>query len=194
MTVGSCVEEHRRVNPRRLLGRILGPCLFLWHGESGELAPVFGLHLPVELAERVELDLAQRGLDGSLILGTVGYEDARHGHGEVGGRAHHAGNAGRGLAFPVRPHDHVEPGLGAVLLTKLAHLVGACVVHRDRPETVAKVGHLNDHRLLFERQVTQPVNDILVRVCDEPLARINVTGQHPDLIHRANRHNTGEET
>ena len=194
MTVGSCVEEHRRVNPRRLLGRILRPGLFLWHRESGELAPVFGLHLPVELAERVELDLAQRGLDGRVILGGVVHEDARHGHGEVGGRAHHAGNAGRGLAFPVRPHDHVETGLGAVLLPKLAHLVGARVVHRDRPETVAKVGHLNDHRLLFERQITQPVNDILVRVCDEPLARINVTGQHPDLVHRANRHDAGEET
>jgi hypothetical protein len=73
------------------------------------------------------------------------------------------------------------------------HLVGACVVHRDRPETVAKVGHLNDHGLFFERQVTQPVNDILVRVCDEPLARINVCGQHTDLIHRANRHDACEE-
>ena len=65
------VEEYRRINPRRLLGRILGPCLFLWHGENGELAPIFGFHLPVELAERVELDLAQRGLDGSLILRSV---------------------------------------------------------------------------------------------------------------------------
>ena len=90
-----------------------------------QLVPVLGLHFPVELAERVELDLAQRGLDGRVILGGIIHEDARHGYGEVGGRAHHAGNAGRGLAFPVRPHDHVETGLGAVLQTKLAHLVGA---------------------------------------------------------------------
>ena len=159
-----------------------------------ELVPVLGLHFPVELAERVVLNLAQRGLDGRVILRSVIHEDARHRHGELGGRAHHAGNAGGGCAFPVRPHDHVETGLGAVLQPKFANLGRARVVHRERPETVTKVGHLNDHRFLCERQPAQPVHDILVRDCDEGLARIDVTGQHHDLIHRTDRQDAGEET
>ena len=44
----------------------------------------FGLKVGMELTDWVELNLSQRGLDGRLILGTVGYEDARHGRdGEV---------------------------------------------------------------------------------------------------------------
>ena len=129
-----------------------------------------------------------------MILRGVIHEDARHRHGEVGGRVHHAGNAVRGCAFPVRPHDHVEPGPGPVLQPKLADLVRARVVHREGPEAVTKLGHLNDHRFLCERQPAQPVHDILVRDVHEGLARTDVIGQHHDLIYRTDRQDAGEET
>ena len=194
MTIGSSSKNIAGSTQGGCLVEYLGRVFSFGTGKVRELAPVLGLHLPVELAQRIDLNLAQRGLDGRVILGGVIHEDARHRHGEVGGRAHHAGNAGRGCAFPVRPHDHVETGLGAVLQPELADLVRARVVHRERPETIAKVGHLQDHRLLRERQIAQPVHDILVRDRDEGLARIDVTGQHSHLIHRADRHHAGEET
>ena len=132
-------------------------------------------------------------MNGRPVLGRVIHKNARHGNGEVGGRAHDAGNAVRRGALPVWPDNDVETGLGAVLQAKLTDLVGACVVHRQRPEAVTKIGHLNDHGLLFEGQITQAVHDILVRVGDEGLAGINVTGQHTDLIHGADGHNASEE-
>ena len=125
MTIGSWSKNTAGSTQGGCLVEYFGRVASVGTGKMGELAPVFGLLFPVELAERVELDLPQRGLDSRLILGSVVNEDARHGHGEVGGRAHHTCNASRGLAFPVWPHDHVETGLGAVLQTKLAHLVGA---------------------------------------------------------------------
>ena len=55
MTVGS--------SSKKIAGSTQGGCLleysgrvFSRHRESGQLAPVFGLHLPVELAKRVELE------------------------------------------------------------------------------------------------------------------------------------------
>ena len=102
-TIGSWSKNTAGSTQGGCLVDILWPGRFRWHRENGELAPVFGLLFPVELAERVELDLPQRGLDSRLILGSVVNEDARHGHGEVGGRAHHTCNASRGLAFPVGP-------------------------------------------------------------------------------------------
>ena len=117
-----------------------------------------------------------------------------HGHGELGGGPNNAGNAGRGCALPVRPDDHVETGLRAVLQTKLGDLGRARVIHRERPEAVAEVRHLNDHRFPCERQPAQPVHDILVRDGDEGLGRTDVTGQHHDLIHWTDRHHAGEKT
>ena len=87
MTVGSWSKNTAGSTQGGCLVEYLGRLFSSWHGENGELAPIFGFHLPVELAERVELDLAQRGLYGSVILVSVIHEDARHGHGEVGGRA-----------------------------------------------------------------------------------------------------------
>jgi hypothetical protein len=89
--------------------------------------------------------------------------------------------------FPVRPDNHVETGLAAILQSKFADLVGARVVYPDRPEAVTSVGHLNNHGLLFESQITQPVHHILVRVGDVRLDGIDVTGQHRELIDRRSR-------
>ena len=44
------------------------------------------------------------------------------------------------------------------MLPELADLVGARVVYGDCPEAFAKIGHLNDDRFFFERQVTQSVH------------------------------------
>lgn len=50
-----------------------------------------------------------------------------------------------------------------MLQTKLADLVGACVVHRDCPKAVTEVRYLNDDGLLLERQEPQAVDHVLVK-------------------------------
>ena len=75
MTVGSWSKNTAGSTQGGCLVEYLGRVASVGTGKMGELAPVFGLHFPVELAERVELDLPQRGLESLLILRTVGYED-----------------------------------------------------------------------------------------------------------------------
>jgi hypothetical protein len=55
-------------------------------------------------------------------------EDARYDEHEVGGRAQHRIDALRRRPVPVEAHDHVEAGLGAILLADPANLVGTLVV------------------------------------------------------------------
>jgi hypothetical protein len=64
------VEFHRR-------GASLAVQLGLGCREMRELAPVLGLHLPVELRQRVEDDLIEHRLDGRVILRRVIHENAR---------------------------------------------------------------------------------------------------------------------
>ncbi len=100
------VEERRRVNPGRLSGRILRRRSFPL--DIRKLTPILRFHLSVELAQWIELDLVQRRLDGRVILRGVIHEYARHGNGEVGGRAHHAGNAGRGVELHLNRRHALE--------------------------------------------------------------------------------------
>jgi|HubBroStandDraft_6_1064221.scaffolds.fasta_scaffold4680566_1 hypothetical protein len=51
--------------------------------DFGKFVTVPRFHLSVELAQRVELDLAQCGLDRRVVLRGVIHEHARHGDGEV---------------------------------------------------------------------------------------------------------------
>src|SRR6516162_6323337 len=53
---------------------------------------------------------------------------------------------------------------------------------------VTKIRDLNDHGFFFERQITQSVHHILVRVRDRSLAGTDLIGQHGDLVHRCKRH------
>src|SRR5262249_10458856 len=88
------VEERLWINPRRLSGRILFRAAFTV--DLRKFATVLRLHLPVKLAQWVEHDLVQYGLNGRVILWGIVHEDARHDGSEVGGRAHYAGNVKEG--------------------------------------------------------------------------------------------------
>src|SRR5262249_9865881 len=85
-------------------------------------------------------------------------------------------------SFPVRPHNHVETRLAAILQSELTNLVGAGVVDRKGPKAVTKVGRLNNNGLLLKREKTQPVHHVLVRVGNEFLGGIGIIGQHRQLV------------
>ena len=104
-----------------------------------------------------------------------------------GGTADDRLDAGRLLALPVRTDEQVEAGLRLVGLAELGELVGARVVERVHPETVAEVGHLHDHRLLVQREEAEAVHHVLVGTGDEGLAGIDVVGEHADLAARRHR-------
>ncbi|MNO99720.1 hypothetical protein D3C76_914960 [compost metagenome] len=127
-----------------------------------ELGPVLDLHLPVELRQRVEVDLAQHWLDGLAILSRVVHENARYGKRQRRGRTHHCCDASRCIALPVRADDHVEARFGPVALANLGKLIGACVIQRIDPEAFAKVRYLEDKRLFVQWQKAGAVHDILI--------------------------------
>lgn len=117
----------------------------------------------------------------------MGDGNTLNGGSEVGGRAHDAGNSRRDTTIPVRPHNHVETGLGAVLQSELGNLIGASIIYRKRPKAVTKVGRLNNG-LLLKRKITKAVDHVLVRVSNEFLGGIGVIVQHCELIDRRNAH------
>ena len=158
------------------------------------LAVVLHLHRAVELAQRIHHDLIDDRLDGRGILGRRILEDPRDDEDEIRGRTDRRGDALGQLAGPVRPHDHVEAGLGAVLLADPADLVGALVVHRVDVEAVAEVRHLDHRRLLVERGEPCPVGDVLVGTDDEGLVRLEVVGQHLVVADRRDRHDAAQQS
>ena len=157
-----------------------------------ELAPVLGLHLPVELRQRVEDDLTDHRLDGLVILLGVIHENARNDKRQRRGRAHHCRDAGWRLALPVRADHHVEAGLGAVLLADLGELVGARVIERIDPEAIAEIRHLKDDGLFVQRVEAGAIHDVLVRAGDEGLVRADVPGQHRVPV-ECDRHHAAQQ-
>src|SRR5229473_3442669 len=115
-----------------------------------ELAPIFGLHLPVELRERVEIDLAQQRLDGGVILGRIVHEDARSGSNHISRRTEYRSDSLWRLTLPVQTNYHVKARLGAVLLANIRELVGACVIQRVDIEAVAEVWNLENNWFLIQ--------------------------------------------
>src|SRR4029434_3512348 len=87
--------------------------------EMRELAPVLGLHLAVELRQRVVDDLTDHRLDGFLLLRRVIHENAWNHKHQRRGRAHYCRDAGWSFALPVWADHQVEAGLGAVGLADL---------------------------------------------------------------------------
>src|SRR5271157_1292768 len=117
----------------------------------------------------------------TLVLGCVVQLNARNGKRQIRGRAHYGGDARRDLTLPVRSDDHVEAGLGAVLLADPADFIRAVVVDRIDPETFAKVRHLEHHRLLVQRSKSPTVYYVLVGADDEGLLRADVVVQHREF-------------
>ena len=98
--------EHRAELVEELLGHDpfrLAAALGLRPGDRRRLRPVLGLHLFVEVLERVEDDLVDRGLNGLAVLRRVFHEDAGNGVGQRGGAADDRFDAGRLVAFHFGP-------------------------------------------------------------------------------------------
>ena len=143
-------------------------------GISGALLQSIVFICAVEVRQRIGHDLVDHRLDRRPVLRRVVHEDARDDVGELGRAADDCGDAGGHVTVPVRPDEQVEAGLGAVGLADLRELIGARVVERVDPEPVAEVRHLDDHRLLVEREEAEPVDHVLVRAGDEGLAGVDV--------------------
>ena len=157
-----------------------------------ELAPVLGLHFPVELRQRVVDDLTDHRLDGLVILLGVIHENARNDKRQRRGGAHHCRDPGWGFALPVRADHQIEARLGAVLLADLGELVGARVIVRVDPEAISEIRHLKDDGFLVQRHEAGAIHDILVRACDESLVRADVAGQHRVPV-KCDRHDAAQQ-
>lgn len=177
--VGELIKEFLRHHP---LGLAAGVACRA--GNVLDVGPVDRLHLAGKVLERIKDDAVDYRLDRGLVLGRVILKDARDGVGERRRAPNHLADAVRLQAAPSRPHQQVEAGLGVVGLAEPAELVGACVVEGVDPEAVAKVGHLRDDGLLVEREVAEPVDDVLVGTGDKRLGRLDVVVQHADLAVR----------
>jgi hypothetical protein len=96
----------------------------------------------------------------------------------VGRQAHHTDNVRRDIISPVRPYNHVEARVRAILQPELANLVDASVVYRKRSKAITEVGHLQNNGLRPKAEIIQPVDHVLVWVGNEFLGGIGVIAQH----------------
>ncbi|MCY1529380.1 hypothetical protein D9M68_645200 [compost metagenome] len=119
-------------------------------GDVGSRLPVDGLHLAVEVFQRIKDHLVDLLLDGLPVLVRVIHEDARN---DVGQRCRAANNGLHALgllAFPIWPHQQVEAGLALVGFAQFPELIGAVIIERIDPEPLPEIRHLGNDRLFVQ--------------------------------------------
>src|SRR5271170_2682445 len=149
--------------------------------------PVLGLSLSGEFAEGIDEDAAQHGLDGLTVGGCVIQKSAGNNHTEIGLRVEDAGDAAGSRSLPVRADEEVSAGFGGVHLAELGEGVGALIDDLIDPESVAKVGHLDNKRLLVKGEEAETIDHVLIRAGYEPLTRIDIVAQHGELVDGSHR-------
>jgi ABC-type transport system involved in cytochrome c biogenesis permease subunit len=135
--------------------------------EVRQLAPILGLHLAVELRQRVIDDLTEHRLDSRVIRIGVIHKNARNDKRQRRGGTHHRRDPGGLLALPVRANDQIEAGFGAVLLADLGEFVGARVIVRVNPETISEVRNLKNDGFFVQCHVPGAIHDILICAGDK---------------------------
>ena len=92
------IEELFRNNPFRFTAAGIGRR----PGDDGSLGPIGGLHLSVEIAKWIDVDLVDYRLNRRSVLGCVVHEHSRYRVGQRGGAPDHGLHAVGGVPLPVR--------------------------------------------------------------------------------------------
>src|SRR5262249_16488070 len=129
-----------------------------WRREVGRFVPVFGLHLSVELGERIDHDLAKQRLYRSLVFWRVILENARENSSQISGGTIHLGNSVGLFASPIRPNEKIETRLRPMLFSHVSKRIGTRVTELKCPEPVPEIGDLYDDRRGIEMLITYAIN------------------------------------